>query len=66
MCIKAAWKSFKMSLPVFWSHKEENYSDIVVYLLQSYRAMGCNMYVTVHYFRLSLSLLPRISRDIEQ
>jgi len=49
MCIKAAWKSFKISLPIFGGHKAENYFDIVVCLLQSYRAVGCNMYLTVHF-----------------
>jgi len=34
----------------FGGHKAENYSGIVVYLLQSYRIMGCNMYLTVHFF----------------
>jgi hypothetical protein len=66
MCIKAAWKSFKMLLPIFGGHKAENYFDIVVCFLRSYRAVGCNMYLTVHFFLLSLSLLSRISRGIEQ
>lgn len=45
---KAAWKSLKMSLPAFiGTHKTGNYTDIVAYLTQSYKAMGCNMFLNV-------------------
>jgi hypothetical protein len=58
MCLKAAWKSFKMSLPILGDRKAENCSVIVVYLLQSYRAMGCNTYLTVHFLDSHLVFFP--------
>jgi hypothetical protein len=42
----AAWKSFKNVTTNFWgNHKAENYRVMVVDLVQSYKAMGCNVFI---------------------
>jgi len=39
-------------------HFAENYCDTVVDPVQSYKAMGCNMSLNVHFVDSLLSLLP--------
>jgi len=42
---KAAWKSFKNVTTVsLGNHTEKNCRDVVADLIQSYRAMGCEMF----------------------
>ena len=67
----AKWKSLKkMSLPFYHlgggDHFAENYRDTVVDPVQSYKAMGCNMSLNVHFVDSLLSLLPRNSRGSER
>ena len=47
---KIAWKSFKIVTTNFmFNHKAEKCSDVVGDLVQSYKAMGCNMSLKVHF-----------------
>jgi hypothetical protein len=40
------------------NHKAENYRDMMADLVQSYRAMGCNMFLKAHFLNCYLDLLP--------
>ena len=45
-----AWLSFKrISKDFIGNHKAVNYQDVVQGLLTSYKAMGCNMSVKIHF-----------------
>ena len=46
-----AWCSFKRICKDFvGNHKAANYQDVVQELLTSYKAMGCNMILKIHFF----------------
>jgi hypothetical protein len=52
---KAQWKSLKHITTNFaGNNKTENYHDMAAYLVQSYKAIGCNAFL-----RLSLRILHR-------
>lgn len=56
---KAAWQSFKSLCSNFLgNHKAENYRDIVADLLHSYKAMGCNMSLKIHFLDSHLDFFP--------
>ena len=56
---KAAWKSFKIVTTNFMvSHKAEKCRDVVVALVHSYKAMGCNMSLKVHFLDSHLDFFP--------
>jgi len=54
-----AWLSFKRICKE--SHKEANYQDVVQDLLTSYKAMGCNMSLKIHFFESQLDPPPKMS-----
>ena len=49
-----AWLSFKRICKDFLgNHKTANYQKVVQDLLTSYKAMGCNMSLKIHFFSLT-------------
>jgi len=58
-----AWLSFKRICKGFLgNHKAANYQDVVQDLLTSYKAMGCNMSLKIHFLETHLDLFSRKSR----
>ncbi|UYV60357.1 hypothetical protein LAZ67_1000940 [Cordylochernes scorpioides] len=56
---EAAWNSFRNVCKNFLgSVKAENYRDIVNDLLLSYKALGCNMPLKIHFLHSHLDLFP--------
>jgi hypothetical protein len=54
---KAAWKSIK-SVTTLGNHTAENYCDMVADLVQTHKAMGCNMSLMVHFIDSHLDFFP--------
>jgi hypothetical protein len=58
-----AWLSVKRICKDFLrNHKAVNYKDVVQDLLTSYKAMGCNMSLKIHFLESHLNFFPRKSR----
>ena len=56
---RTAWLCFKRICKDFLgNHKAANYQDVVQDLLTSYRAMGCNMSVKIHFLESHLVFFP--------
>jgi len=56
---KTAWKSSKNGTTNFLENqKGDNYSDMVPALVKSYKAMGCNMSLKVHFSDSHLEFFP--------
>ena len=56
---KAAWKLFKnVTAKFLGNHKAENCRDMVADLVKSYKAMGCNMSLKVHFLDSHLDFFP--------
>ena len=54
-----AWLSFKRICKDFLgNHKAVNYQDVVQDLLTSYKAMGCNMSLKIHFLDSHLNFFP--------
>jgi len=54
-----AWLSFKRICKDFLgNHKAANYQDVVQDLLTSYRDMGCNMSLKIHFLEYHLDFFP--------
>ena len=54
-----AWFSFKRICKDFLgNHKAANYQDVVQDLLTSYKAMGCNMSLKIHFLESHLDFFP--------
>jgi len=54
-----AWLSFKRICKDFLgNHKAVNYQDVVRDLLTSYKAMGCNMSLKIHFLESHLDFFP--------
>ena len=54
-----AWLSFKRICKDFiGNHKAVNYQDVVQGLLTSYKAMGCNMSLKMHFLETQLDFIP--------
>ena len=54
-----AWLSFKKICKDFLGNKKSaNYQDVVQDLLTSYKAMGCNMNMKIHFLESHLDFLP--------
>ena len=52
-----AWLSFKRICKYFLgNHKATNYQDVVQDLLTSYKAMGCNMSLKIHFLESHLDI----------
>jgi hypothetical protein len=43
------------------NHKAADYQDVVQYLLTSYKAMGCNMSLKIHFLESHLDSFPQKS-----
>jgi len=57
-----AWLSFKRICKDFLgNHKAANYQDFVQDLLTSYKAMGCNMSLKIHFLESHLDIFRRKS-----
>jgi len=56
---KAAWDSFKFVVKGFWGNRRaQNYEELVNNLLQSYRKLGRNMSLKIHFLHSHLDLFP--------
>ena len=56
---RSAWLSFKRICKDFLgNHKAANYQDVVQDLLTSYKAMGCNMSLKIHFLESHLDFFP--------
>jgi len=56
---KAAWKSLKYVTTNFLgNHEKQNYRDTVADLAHSYKDVGCNMSLRVHFLESHLDLPP--------
>ena len=54
-----AWLSFKrICKDLLGNHKAENYQDVMQDLLTSYKAMGCNMSLKLHFLEPHFDFLP--------
>jgi hypothetical protein len=54
----------KMALPIFWgNHKAENYRDMVVDLVKSYKNTGCSMSLKVLFLDCHLDFPENLSTD---
>jgi len=57
-----AWLSFKRICKGFLgNHKAANYQDVVQDVLTSYKAMGCNMILKIHFLESHLDISKKIS-----
>jgi hypothetical protein len=57
-----AWLSFKRIFKDFLgNHKAANYKDVVQDMLTSYKAMGCNMILKIHFLESHLNFSKKIS-----
>ena len=55
-----AWMPFKrICKDCLGNHKPANYQDVVQDLLTSYKAMGCNMSLKIHFLESHLHFFPR-------
>jgi len=58
-----AWLSFKRICKDFLgNHKAANCQNVVQDLLTSYKAMGCDMSLRIHFLESHLDFFPRKSR----
>ena len=58
-CKKKSGNQSKMSLLIFWgTHETENYRDMVADLVQSYKAVGCNVSLEGHFLVCHLDFFP--------
>jgi hypothetical protein len=56
---RAAWQAFKKVAKTFLgNHKAENYHEILSDLLTAYKAMGCNMFLNVHFLDSHVDFVP--------
>jgi hypothetical protein len=61
---RKAWLSFKrICNNLLGNHKSANYQDVVEDLLTSYKAMGYNMSLKIHFLESHLNFFPRKSRQ---
>jgi len=56
---KAAWDSFKFVVKIFLGNRRvQNYEELVNNLLQSYKKLGCNMSLKIHFIHSYLDFFP--------
>ena len=61
---KFSWESFKSICENFlgnhlnYNYKQENYNEIMDDLLKSYKIMGCNMSLKIHFLNTHLDFFP--------
>jgi len=62
-----AWLSFKRICKDFLgNHKAVNYQDVVQDLLTSYKAVGCNMSLQIHFLESHLDFFPENLSEISE
>jgi len=62
-----AWLSFKRICKDFLgNHKAANYQDFVQDLLTSYKAMGCNMSLKIHFLESHLDFFPENLGEVSE
>ena len=62
---KNAWLSFIDVVKKFLGNTHaSNYTEIVQKLLESYKALRCNMNIKLHYLHCHLTELPKNLRDV--
>lgn len=62
---KNAWLSFKDVVKNFLGNKRaSNYTEVVQKLLESYKALGCNMSIKVHFLHSHLANFPENLGDV--
>ena len=60
-----AWNAFKAVVTQFLGNeKSPNYQLLINNLLQSYKRLGCNMSLKIHFFRSHLAFFPVSSGDV--
>jgi len=61
------WLSFKRICKDFLgNHKAANYQDVVQDLLTSYKAMGCNMSLKIHFLESHLDFFPENLGEVSE
>jgi hypothetical protein len=61
----AAWQAFRALCEGFLgNHRSPNYRALVQHLLQSYRALGCNMSLKLHFLMSHLDFFPENMGDV--
>ena len=62
---KTAWENFKSVVRNFLgNHRAHNYQEIVESLLDSYRTLGCNMSLKIHFLHSHLDFFPSNCGDV--
>jgi len=62
-----AWLSFKRICKDFLgNHKAANYQDVVQDLLTSYKAVGCNMSLQIHFLESHLDFFPENLGEVSE
>ena len=56
---KKAWKAFQLVATKFLvNYNADNYEQLVANLLKSYKALGCNMSLKIHFLHSHLDFFP--------
>ena len=56
---KKVWKAFQsVATEFFGNYKADNYKQLVTNLLMSYKALGCNMSLKIHFLHSHLDFFP--------
>ena len=59
------WKAFQsVATEFFGNYKADNYKQLVANLLMSYKALGCNMSLKIHFLHSHLDFFPLNCRDV--
>ena len=62
---KIAWEAFKSVVSNFLgNNRAENYQEIAESLLDSYKTLGCNMPLKIHFLHIDLDLFPFNCGDV--
>lgn len=57
---KSAWESFmKVTSNFLGNHRSKNYKSIIKKLLTTYKALGCNMSLKIHFLHSHLDFFPK-------
>jgi hypothetical protein len=56
---KSVWEAFRLVVNNFLgNHKAPNYRQLVEQMLETYRMMGCSMWVKIHFLHSHLDVFP--------
>jgi len=65
--VRNGWLSFKRIFKDFLgNHKAANHQDVVQDLLTSYRVMGCNMILKIHFLESHLDFFPENLGEVSE